>query len=285
MNNMKKIMPICCIFIMVSLAVYSQTTGPRRSALAILPFETVNPRSTNYADQVFESDTLFLETRLVNELVSWDALNILTTEENSEYVVRGKLERVNNQFILSATVYETRTNRVMNTAREQGSTITALSSQMFSFAAQVTENVPFPNYLQGRWKAQINMNDGPLTCIMDFRSDRTIRVEQFDTWEHRGGIYALRYQGFGTGTYSFWGHARRMVRGIPVDGFVTVNLRLDDALPKYTAVTYTRINYHFNDDKTVFELVGAGFGCGDNYSGTSVYPMQNVAYITFEKIQ
>jgi len=283
MGNMKRKMVFACIFLLASLAGYSQTAGPRRSIVAILPFEAagINANDT----ELVLSHAQFLETQLINELVSWEALTILREEQGSEYIIRGKLERVNNQFVLSATTYVTSTNRALNTAREQATTINALSSQMFAFAAQTTENVPFPNYLLGRWMASINLNDGPLTCIMEFRSDRTIRVEQYDTWEHRDGIYALRYQGFGTGTYSFWGHVRRMVRGSPVDGFVTINLNLTDALPKYTNLTYTRINYNFNDDKSVFELVGAGFGCGDNYSGPSVYPTQNIAYVRFEKMQ
>ena len=280
---MKKISISIGILLFALLRVFSQTTGPRRSIVAIMPFETAGTNENEKNALVY--DALSLETQLKNELISWEALDIIEEEKSSEYIVRGKLERVNNQYVLSATTYLTSTNRALNTAKEQGATITALSSQIFSFAAQVTENVPFPNYLLGKWRARINMNDGPLTCIMEFRADRTIRVEQYDTWEHRNGIYALRYQGFGTGTYSFWGHVRRTVRGSPVDGFVTINLKLDDALPKYTSLSYTRINYNFNEDKSVFELVGAGFGCGDNYSGASVYPSQNVAYVRFEKIQ
>ena len=278
---MKKVTLVCVFLIAgltANLAVYSQTAGPRRAAVAILPFET---GSTG----VNEADAVSLGNQLVNELRSWDALNILTETQNSEYTVRGKLERVNNLYVLSATTYETATNRVLNTAREQGESISALSSQIFAFAAQVTENVPFPNYLLGTWRAVIAMNDGPLTCILEFRSDRTILVEQYDTWEHRLGTNALRYQGYGTGTYSYWGHVRRMVRGLPVDGFVTINLKLDDALPKYSSVTYTRINYNFNEDKNVFELVGSGFGCGDNYSGSSIYPGESVAYTKFTKIR
>ena len=275
---MKKSITLICVLLLSITAIHSQSAGPRRSTVAILPFETAG-------NNVNAADAQSLCTQLINELQSWDALNILTETQGSEYTIRGKLERVNNQYVLSATTYLTSNNKALNTAKEQGSSIAALSSQIFAFAAQVTENVPFPNYLLGKWKAQINMKDGPLTCIMEFRSDRTIRVEQYDTWEHRGGLFALRYQGFGTGTYSFWGHVRRTVRGSPVDGFVTINLKLDDALPKYTNLTYTRINYNFNEDKTVFELVGAGFGCGDNYSGAAVYPTQNVAYVSFTKIQ
>jgi len=288
MYNMKKKF-IICVFLTVSLTVYSQTAGPRRAAVAILPFEA-GPQTASNAnppppDNQLIADANALCIQLMNELISWDALNILTGTAGSEYYVRSRLERVSNQYVLSATTYETGSNRVMNSARQQGATITALSSQIFAFAAQVTENVPFPNYLLGRWRAVISMNDGPLTCILEFRSDRTIRVEQYDTWEHRLGTNALRYQGYGTGTYSYWGYARRLVRGVPVDGFVTISLKLDDALPKYSTVSFTRVNYNFNDDKSVFELIGSGFGCGDNYSGATVYPSQNVAYTRFTKIQ
>ena len=161
--------------------------------------------------------------------------------------------------------------------------MSALSNQIFEFAAQVTENVPFPNYFLGRWRAEISLADGPLVCILEFNTERRLVVERFDTWEHRVE-YSLRYQGFGTGTYSFWGHARRMRGGAPVDGFITVNFELEDALPKYSDISYTRMNYSFNESRTVFQLVGGGFGCGDNFSGPAIYPQENLFFVTFTKI-
>jgi hypothetical protein len=202
----------------------------------------------------------------------------------TEYLVRGQLSRQNNQTIISVTTYSAQTDKALNTAKEQAATASALLNQIFTLAAQVTENVPFPNYLVGRWRSIINLNQGPLVCTIEFRSDRTVRVIQYDTWEHRGSN-SLTYQGIGTGTYSYWGHARRTVRGSPVDGFVTLNLKLEDALPKYEAISFSRMNLNFDEEKNNFELVGGGFTCGDNFSGPSVYPEAVVAYTKFTKIQ
>ena len=263
------------ILLLTSLSLYSQT-NPVRSTVAILPFEAVGVG-------VNSADAVSIGNQLVTELRSWDALNILTEAQGSDYVIQGRLERINNQYVLSATTTERNTNRILNLSREEASSVSALSARIFSFAAQVTENVPFPNYLLGKWKAEIDLADGPLTCVMEFRSDRSLVIEQYDTWEHRGE-YSLRYQGFGTGNYSFWGHARRTVSGSAVDGFMTINLDLDDVLPQYENLSFVRVNYNYNTDRSVFTLVGGGFSCGENFSGPRIYPAEKLFYVTFSKI-
>jgi hypothetical protein len=271
---MKRIL-IIPMLLLTALAVFPQ----RLSVVAVFPFEA-------RGNGVNAADAEALTGRLIGELESWGTLTIIGGDEagRADYLVRGQLAGQNNQMVLSAVTYNAKTNKILNSSREQASGVSALSSQIFSLCAQITENIPFPNYLLGKWRAVINMVDGPLVCILEFRSDRTVRVEQYDTWEYRGDR-SLKYQGFGTGTYSYWGHVRRTVRGSPVDGFVTINLKLEDALPDYTAVSLTRLNLFFDDGKNNFELAGAGLSCGDNYAGPSVYPQAKAAYTRFTKIQ
>jgi hypothetical protein len=271
---MKKVL-FTLVFLWTALAGFSQ----RLSVVAVFPFEASG-------NGVSPADAAALTGQLTTELESWGTLTIVSGDEagRAEYLVRGQLTRQNNQTVLSAVTYDARTNKALNTSKEQAATVGALSSQIFSLCAQITENVPFPNYLLGKWRAVINMPDGPLTCILEFRSNRIVVVEQYDTWEHRGDR-SLKYQGFGSGTYSYWGHVRRTVRGAPVDGFVSINVKLEDALPKYTALNVSRINLYFDEGRNNFELVSAGFSCGDNFAGPSVYPQATAAYISFTKIQ
>jgi hypothetical protein len=271
---MKKLL-IILIFLFTALAAFSQ----RLSVVAVFPFE-VSGTGVNSADAAT------LSGQLVSELRSWGTLTIVGEEgaNGADYLIRGRLTRQNAQVVLSAVTYDAKTNKALNSSKEQAATASALSSQIFSLCAQVTENIPFPNYLLGRWRAVINMIDGPITCILEFRANRTVNVVQYDTWEHRGDR-SLKYQGFGTGTYSYWGHVRRTIRGSPVDGFVTINLKMEDALPKYTTLSLSRINLFFDEGKVNFELVSSGFACGDNYAGPSVYPQATVAYTKFTKIQ
>jgi hypothetical protein len=267
---------ITLLFLCTALAAFAQ----RLSVVAVFPFEASG-------NGVNAADAAALTGQLINELQSWGTLNIVSGDQadSAEYLIRGQLARQNNQMVASAVTYNAKTNKALNSSKERAASVSALSSQIFSLCAQVTENIPFPNYLLGKWRAVINMIDGPLTCILEFRSNRTVLVEQYDTWEYRGGDRSLRYQGFGTGTYSYWGHVRRTVRGSPVDGFVTINLKLEDALPKYAALSLTRLNLFFDEGKNNFSLVSAGFGCGDNYAGSSVYPQAAVVYTAFTKIQ
>jgi hypothetical protein len=248
----------------------------RLSPVAVFPFEAVGTG-------IGEPDTAVFTERLINELQSWGTLRIVPVDDASaEYLVKGELSRQNDAVVLSAATYSAQTGKALNTAKEQAATLSALLDQIFSFAAQVTENIPFPNYLLGKWRSVIDLNETALVCTVEFRSDRTVRVERYDTWERRGD-HSLMYQGFGTGTYSYWGHVRRTVRGSPVDGFVTINLKLEDALPKYTAVSFSRLNLYFDEEKSHFELVSGGFACGDTFSGSN--SAAAVAYTQFTKIQ
>ncbi|MDR2618820.1 MAG: hypothetical protein LBC62_08125 [Treponema sp.] len=272
---MKKIF-FALVFLFTALAGFSQ----RMSVVAVFPFEFSGPGLTAF-------DAGSITDQLVNELGSWGTLTIIPGEEadKAEYLVKGRITRQNNQVALTATTYDAKTNKALNTAKEEGETPADISSRMFSFAAQVTENVPFPNYLLGKWRCVIPTNDGPLTCIMEFRTGRVVIVEQYDTWEQRGN-FTLRYQGFGTGTYSYWGHARRTVRGSPVDGFVSISLKMEDALTKYVNFSISRQNLYFDDEKTHFELLGTGFACGDIYRAPeSANPESSLAYAQFVKIQ
>jgi hypothetical protein len=271
---MKKILLILG-FLFTALAVFPQ----KLSVVAVFPFEAKG-------NGVSAADAEALTGRIISELESWGTLTIIASGEanRADYLVKGQLAVQNNQAVLSAVTYNAKTSKALNSSKEQAAGVNALSPQIFSLCAQITENIPFPNYLLGKWRAVINMVDGPLVCILEFGSNRTVRAEQYDTWEYRGDR-SLKYQGFGTGTYSYWGHVRRTVRGSPVDGFVTINLKLEDALPKYTSLSLTRLNLFFDDEKNNFELVSAALSCGDNYAGPSVYPQTAVGYTKFTKIQ
>jgi hypothetical protein len=272
---LKKVL-IILVFLLSVPAVFPQ----RLSVVAIFPFEATG-------SGVNAADAEAFTRRITGELESWGTLTIKGEAEagSAEYLVKGQLSSQDNQIVLSAVTYNAKTNKALNSSKEQAAGVSALSSRIFSLCAQITENIPFPNYLLGKWRAVINMIDGPLVCILEFRSNRTVLVEQYDTWEYRGGDRSLKYQGFGTGTYSYWGHVRRTAGGSPVDGFVTLNLKLEDALPKYTSLSLTRLNLFFDDEKNNFELVNAGLSCGDNYAGPSVYPQAAVGYTKFTKIQ
>jgi hypothetical protein len=273
--KMKKTVFIFILFIS-SLSVWAQ----RLSTVGIMPFEAgagANPAEAAEATR-----------QVIAELVSWGSMTVLSGNDagSGEYVVRGQVSRQNNRLILTAATSLASTGRLLNNSREEAAAMNAVS--FVSFCAQVTENIPFPNYLLGRWRSTINTGDGPVTCIMEFRSDRTINVIQYDTWEHKG-TNALKYQGIGSGTYTYAGYLWRAVtisgRQIQSDATVGINLTLEDALPKYEKINAGALRVLFDDSKNSFELVSGSLPCGENYGGTSVYPGQNVFYTSFTKIQ
>jgi hypothetical protein len=261
----------------------------RVSTVAVFPLEAPEGGFT-------PNELASVTNQVLSELRSWGTLTIIEGVEGvaADYVVRGQLSKTNAAVVLTAATSDGKTGRALNTSKEQAANIRALSERIFSFCAQVVEHVPFPNYMLGKWQSVINLGDGILTCIVEFRSDRTVIFEQFDTYEHRNGS-ALKYQGFGRGTYAYSGHVRRILalkdakgvvyREAPVDGSLSVTVSLEDALPQFTAVNQNRISLAFNEAKNVFELVSSGLRCGDNHDGPGIYPQSAVAYAEFTKLQ
>jgi len=281
---MRRITLVFIVLLSVSaLPLHAQgAPAPRLPILGILPF-TVSGLGVSEAEAE-------IATRMVtNELSSWGTIAILSGDEakDAEYLVKGQITRLENRnIVLSAVTSEKASGKNLNSSREEAKELGSISLQ--AFCTKIAENVPFPNYLLGKWRSVINMVDGPVTCIMEFFSNRTIKVQQFDTWEHNGQ-FILKYQGIGSGTYTYAGYLRRILnidsRTVNTDATVGINLKLEDALPKFTTISAGGLRLLFDDLKTSFEVVYGGIPCGSNMSGPSVYPSANVYYTKFTKIQ
>jgi hypothetical protein len=279
--NMRK--QLVLVLFMLSAAAAS---AQRVSTIVVFPFEAPGGGFT-------PAELAAVTGQVLSELRSWGTLTIVEGG-NADYQVRGELSKSDRGVVLSAVTADGKTEKTLNSSREQAADLNALEGRIFSFCAQVVEKVPFPNYLLGKWRSLISLGDGILTCIVEFRSDRTVVFEQFDTCEHRNDA-ALKYQGFGKGSYAYTGHVRRTLalkdakgavyREAPIDGSVSISASLEDTLPKFTAINQNRISLFFNEDKNGFELVSAGLVCGDNYDGPRIYPQSMLVYTNFTKIQ
>lgn len=267
-------------FALVLFAAVFPVFAQRLPTVGILPFEA--------GAGVSAADAGEAARMITAELTSWRTMTILTgaDAEGAEYLVRGAVSRQNNQFVITAVTTETRSGKDLNTSREQAAALAAIP--LVSLCAKIVENVPYPNFLLGKWRSTINMPDGPLTCVMEFRSNRTVRVEQFDTWEH-SGTNSLKYQAIGTGTYTYVGYLRRTItidrREISSDATVGISLTLEDALPAYASVNAGGLRVLFNEERNSFELSYGGIPCGNNHTGPAVYPSARVYYTRFTKIQ
>jgi hypothetical protein len=224
--------------------------------------------------------------KVIAELRSWGTLNVLQTADGTEYFIRGTLAKRDNDFVVSASTVNARTKQTLNEYSEQGSTINGISIP--ALCAKAVEKVPLPNYLLGKWQSTINMPDGPVVCIMEFKSDRSVVVERFDTWEHKKNN-ALRYEGYGKGDYYYVGYANRLVtinnKQIRIDAVVGVNLELEETLPEQTKLDTRGIGVVFNADKTTFEIVNGSLLCGRNFDGPSIYPAAVIGFFQFVKIR
>jgi hypothetical protein len=258
----------------------SAVFGQKTPVIAILPLEAAGGR-------VSAEEASRVTSQVVAELNSWGTLSVFQTEAGAEYIVRGTLTRVGREFILMANTFDAKTNKKLNEASERATSIADLS--IFSFCSNLVQNVPLPNYLLGTWQSSINMPDGPVVCIVEFKSDRTARVERYDTWEHKKNN-SLRYEGYGTGKYSYAGFfVRRTLtvnsKQIQVDALTGFNLTLEETLPEQTSVNIGSLGIQFNSDRSSFEIINGSLPCGRNYDGPSVYPSAYIGFTQFTKIK
>jgi len=272
--NFTKIKLIVFFLLIVSLNAHAQ----RIPIVGITVFETTGT--------VTPADAAALTGMIAAELSSWGTINVIESAEGAEYVIRGTLSRQGNNLILSASTTETSSNRVLNEYREQAPSVREMSA--FSICMQAVDRVPFPNYLLGTWQSTISMPDGPVVCIIEFKSDRTVSVERYDTWEHRQNN-SLRYEGYGAGTYSYAGYANRIVtvnaQQVRIDAAANFSLRLEETLPDQTAVNQNGLYILFNADKNAFEILNGTLPCGRNFDGPSIYPSSVIGFSRFTKIR
>jgi len=269
---------IIFIFFISALSVWAQMAP----VVGIMSFET--------GAGVTPAEAATATSKVIDEMNSWESLTVLTGDDakNADYVIRGQVSRQNNRLILTATTTLRSNNRLLNNSRAEGAAMNAVPFE--DFCGSIAENIPLPNYLLGKWRSSLTTSDGPITCILEFKTGGVVNVIQYDTWEHKG-TNSLKYQGIGGGTYTYAGYVKlRTVtvggRQIQYNATVGVNLDLEDALPKYVKLNIAGLRVLFDDDsKSSFQLVSGVLPCGDNYAGASVYPTQEVYYTRFTKTQ
>jgi len=273
---MKKTLCAVILF-MAALSAFAQ----RIPTVGVLPFQT-------YGDEASAGDAALATQRLIAELSASETLSILSgaQAEGGEFIVRGQVSRQDGQTVLTATLEEAASGRILNTARSQGSAVGAIP--MFAFAIQIADFIPFTNYLLGRWESTLQMIDGPVSAILEFRPGGVVNVEKYETWEHNGA-HSLKYQAIGTGTYAFTGfHLRRTItaggRSVLVHASLTINLTLEDALPGFAEISSSGLMLVFDEPRRTFELVNAGLPFGNNFTGPSVHPNERIYYRSFARL-
>jgi hypothetical protein len=233
---------------------------------------------------VSSADIGNISGQVISELNSWGTLSVVRGSEGAAYVVSVIVSRQGNLVVLEAKTTDAGTQKLLNASRETAASVKEIN--IVSFCGKITEKVPLPNYLLGIWQATLNMPDGPVVCIMEFKSDRTVRVERYDTWEHKQNN-ALRYEGYGNGAYSYAGYMNRQItmnnQQIRIDATISVHLSLEETLPEQTSVNRSGLSIVFNGDKSAFDIVNGIFPCGNNYDGLSVYPSAVLGFSHFTK--
>jgi hypothetical protein len=272
---MKKIIILLFTFIVVLNAVYAQ----RLPIIGVIPFEVTGIGVT-------AADAENITNMVASELSSWGTIRVVRGTAEAEYIIRGMLSRQGSNFVLSASTQNAANGQTLNEYREQALSVNDISIPMF--CAKAVERVPLPNYLLGTWQSVITMPDGPVVCIIEFGTNRVVKIERYDTWEHRYNN-ALRYEGYGSGTYTYTGFANRIINTgthqIRIDAVLSVNLSLEETLPDQVSVNQSGLFLVFNTERTAFEILNGMLPCGRNFDGPSVYYSAVLGFSQFTKIR
>ncbi|MCL2211063.1 MAG: hypothetical protein FWB95_03985 [Treponema sp.] len=235
---------------------------------------------------VTPADINNITNKIITELNSWGTLNASQGADKGEYTIRGALSIQSGNFIASAVTVNASSGQQLNEYQERGRTLNDIS--ITSFCSSAVDKVPLPNYLLGTWRSIVNMPDGPVVCIIEFGTGRRAAVERYDTWEHKRNN-ALRYEGYGAGSYTYIGYANRQItvnaKQVRIDAVFSVSLALEETLPEQTNVNTGSLAIIFNSDKTSFEVVNGSLLCGRNHDGPSVYPAAVIGFSQFVKIR
>ncbi|MCL2196429.1 MAG: hypothetical protein FWB77_02310 [Treponema sp.] len=235
---------------------------------------------------VTAADINNITNKIVTELKSWGTLNAAQGETGAEYIIQGNLSIQNGNFIASAVTVNASSKQQLNEYQERGRTLNDIS--ITGFCSSAVDRIPLPNYLLGTWRSTVNMPDGPVVCIIEFGTGRKAAVERYDTWEHKRNN-ALRYEGYGAGSYTYIGYANRQItvnaKQVRIDAVFSVNLDLEETLPEQTNVNTGGLAIIFNGDKTSFEIQNGSLLCGRNHDGPSVYPSAVIGFTQFVKIR
>ncbi|MDR1445882.1 MAG: PQQ-like beta-propeller repeat protein [Treponema sp.] len=285
---------LCVVFILLFVEAFAQ----RLSTVAVLPFDAeagVSPYDASSVSRQFSSELTALEmANVLNSETTGSVIADLDIKANdwkdvrkvrdigsalkTEYIIRGRMIKEGNQISIYADTLEVSSGKVLSSVKEQAPSAGAI--QIYSLCVKTMERVPYPNYMIGKWQSNVSLGDASLVCIIEFKSDRSIVVERFDTYESRNDN-SLLYYASGTGSYWFGGHIRRITqfrdrngevyREAPVDGSFNLTLNLDNALPNYASIKQERLYLIFGDGRNSFELPAAGLLCGDTPSGVMSY--------------
>jgi TolB-like protein len=159
----------------------------------------------------------------------------------AQYLIRGRLMKMSDQFFLSATILDIEKLQIAGSATKQFSSLDQILTVLPDFSKELVEGlVPSPlKLLAGTtWRGSGANFDHELICILRFNDNGTITVERYDTQESRGVWNMTRntriITGSGIGTYTISEN-----RDFGEDFYtLSINLSLQNVLSKYRTVRF-----------------------------------------------
>jgi len=217
-------------------------SGFSKSDAEAIEYLLINELSRSKTIKVLDqSDIMFREItkRMEFELSDWSNPNKVAAfgrAINANAVVLGRIMTLDNEVIIAVRINDLSTE--IKAANDMiVKSVGEVRGKLPAFTREIVNNLPKPpigNPFIGRWRSTIRSNEKTLICILDFRSDGTIDVEQYDTNRVTRGFAGMSYsndtkRGEGYGTYSF----RESGNIVLAD----ISLTISGVFSEFTAVT------------------------------------------------
>jgi hypothetical protein len=154
---------------------------------------------------------------------------------NGTQILSGLIGKVGNDIAISVSLYTYPQLRQLPGGVDlRVANKNELFSKIPELVQSMIDNLPLPNPFVGRWRSTITSNGLTLICILNFRSNGSITVEQYDTNRVTQHLEGVRYsndrrRGRGNGTYSIRNSGNAVVADI--------SLTLSGVSHEFSAIT------------------------------------------------
>jgi len=228
--------------LIIVVAPFDVRAGFSRNDAETIEYLLINELSKSKTIKVLDqSDAMFRETirRMQFELSDWSNPKKVADfgkALNANAVVLGRVMTLGNELILAIRINDLNTE--IKAANDMVFTsVSEVRGKLPAFTGEVVNNLPKPpvgNPFIGSWRSTITSNGLTLICILDFYSDGSINVEQYDTNRVTRGLAGMSHsnkakKGKGYGTYSY----RESGNGVTADILLTIS----GVSSEFTAVT------------------------------------------------
>lgn len=224
-----------CIFVLMLLVVATTMFAQEKPNVVIAPFKPVGDvteSDATAATELFTSQMVMQSKFRVIEhwdldavieelhfqLSDWSSdsskVQAVGKAVNAQYIVRGQLMKLGNQFFLSTTLLKIEGFEVVSASQDEFNYLGDILSVIPGMVSTMTEKI-VPTVVKktvdpivGVWQAEKQWSSGPVTCTIEFVEDGTFRVIDWQYHRLNNPFFNIQVveSVYGTGYWQYSGN-------------------------------------------------------------------------------